>query len=230
MPQESTADMVRNGRRPARLWSSVTRWRSKRSRPQRSHTSQRARPSGPLWSPLAALVATIVIGRRASTLDSGGAGHRSARVITRSGGANALPVLIDVLREHRCLKHAKARQFIDWDLDCVSMTQICGFGGLPLDVRDDIRDLAWFDDQLGVLVAHEIVEVAPISTFGGAVQTTGIGFGRHTSGTATACENGGWRSGSLAGLLRESKNAVIARNPPKKAREKLTDSVVASKR
>ena len=45
-----------------------------------------------------------------------------------------------------------------------------GLAGLPEDKRELVRDLAWYYDNLGALVVHEIVDVAPIAGYlGGSV-------------------------------------------------------------
>jgi hypothetical protein len=82
--------------------------------------------------------------------------------------SNSLPVLVDLFREHRGHRLAQARDFVFHELPGCDVSR--GLAGLPEDERELVRDLAWFYDNLGALVAHEIVDVEPVAGYlGGSV-------------------------------------------------------------
>jgi hypothetical protein len=83
--------------------------------------------------------------------------------------ANQMPVLVDLFREHRSEKLANARAFVhtlgegDFELGQ-------GLAGLPADMQIGVRELMWFYDNLGALVAHGIVDLEPVAGYlGGSV-------------------------------------------------------------
>lgn len=81
--------------------------------------------------------------------------------------ANSVPVLIDLFREHRSEHLAGVRALIYNDVESLDLTK--GMKGVPKKHREDIRDLLWFYDNLGVLVVHDIVDIRPVSGYlGGA--------------------------------------------------------------
>ena len=86
--------------------------------------------------------------------------------ISRAG--NSVQTLIGLFTEHRSHYLAEARHAIfneaqDWDLSE-------GLAGVPEQWRLQVRDLMWFYDNLGVLVAHGVVSIRPVSAYlGGSV-------------------------------------------------------------
>lgn len=77
-------------------------------------------------------------------------------------------VLVDMFNEHRSDRLADARTAIHKRLGTCDPAQ--GIAGLPDDIRGGIRDLAWFYDNLGVLVHHGVVDIRPVSGYlGGSV-------------------------------------------------------------
>jgi hypothetical protein len=85
--------------------------------------------------------------------------------------ANTVPVLVDLFREHRSDRLAEARRFVNTELANHDLSR--GLEGLPHHERLLIRDLAWFYDNLGALVAHNIVDIHPVSGYlGGAAVNT----------------------------------------------------------
>ncbi|WP_418361227.1 DUF4760 domain-containing protein [Streptomyces lincolnensis] len=92
----------------------------------------------------------------------------SVRQLRLTEHANTLPVLVDLFREHRSVRLARARQVVyeqspAWDLSA-------GLEGLPESERDLVRELAWFYDNLGALVTHGVVDIEPVSGYlGGSV-------------------------------------------------------------
>jgi hypothetical protein len=80
--------------------------------------------------------------------------------------ANDLPVLVDLFAEHRSKRLAQARTYVDQELQQHDLTR--GLAGLPERERALIRDLAWYYDNLGVLVAHGHIDVEPVSGYLGA--------------------------------------------------------------
>lgn len=97
---------------------------------------------------IVAVVASVVLGWRALTL-------------TRH--SNTMPVLIDLFREHRSERLAAARQFVYFDLPACDLS--LGMDGLPEDKKGLVRDLAWYYDNLGALVAHGVIDIAPVSGY-----------------------------------------------------------------
>ena len=73
------------------------------------------------------------------------------------------PVLIDLFREHRSPQLAEARQFVFSELPNYDLSR--GLDGLPEDRKAYVRDLAWFYDNLGTLVAHGVIDIAPVSGY-----------------------------------------------------------------
>jgi len=98
------------------------------------------------------------------------AGYHFGRLQTRTAReANQIPALVDLFREHRSQPLADARHFVrsgalaDCDL-------AVGLEGLPPDMQVPVRDLMWFYDNLGALVAHGIVDLEPVAGYlGGSV-------------------------------------------------------------
>lgn len=80
-------------------------------------------------------------------------------------------VLVDMFNEHRSEHLARARRSVYREL--VEIDPASGISGLPEDIRPGVRDLAWFYDNLGVLVHHGVVDIRPISGYlGGSVVST----------------------------------------------------------
>ncbi|MGH1556471.1 DUF4760 domain-containing protein [Streptomyces sp. L7] len=93
-------------------------------------------------------------------LVSGAASYRQLRPAAH---ANTLPVLVELFREHRSDYPAEARWFVHQELPGRDVSE-----GLH-----SLRDLAWFYDNLGALVAHGIVDIDPVSGYlGGSVIST----------------------------------------------------------
>lgn len=109
-------------------------------------------------------IAAVVV----SVVALGVSGFASVRQLRLTAHANALPVLVDLFREHRSAQLARARQVVfeqssTWDPSA-------GLDGLPESERDLVRELAWFYDNLGSLVAHGVVDIEPVSGYlGGSV-------------------------------------------------------------
>ncbi|MFE6398923.1 DUF4760 domain-containing protein [Streptomyces alboflavus] len=92
----------------------------------------------------------------------------SFRQLRLTQHANTLPVLVDLFREHRSVRLARARQVVHERLPALDLS--AGLDGLPEDERELVRELAWFYDNLGALVAHGVVDVEPVSGYlGGSV-------------------------------------------------------------
>ncbi|MGW8971941.1 DUF4760 domain-containing protein [Streptomyces platensis] len=109
---------------------------------------------------IAALAVSVV-----ALVVSGAAALRQLRLAQH---ANALPVLVDLFREHRSVRLARARHFVHQQLPDCDLS--AGLAGLPEDEGDLVRELAWYYDNLGALVAHGVVDIEPISGYlGGSV-------------------------------------------------------------
>jgi hypothetical protein len=77
--------------------------------------------------------------------------------------ANALPVLVDMFREHRSDRLAEVRRFVYHDLGSHDLSR--GLAALPEDKQATVRELAWFYDNLGALVVHNIVDIELVSGY-----------------------------------------------------------------
>jgi hypothetical protein len=82
--------------------------------------------------------------------------------------ANTLPMLIDLFREHRGSRLTEARRFVSDDLQNYEMSY--GLAGLPEYGRGLTQDLVRYYDNLGALVAHELVDLGPVAGYlGGSI-------------------------------------------------------------
>lgn len=85
--------------------------------------------------------------------------------------SNTLPVLVELFREHRSDRLAEARSYVRQELPAIDVTG--GLSALPPDKQKLVRDLSWFYDNLGALVAHDIVDIDPVAGYlGGSVLET----------------------------------------------------------
>ncbi|MGW5640131.1 DUF4760 domain-containing protein [Streptomyces sp. NPDC003832] len=104
----------------------------------------------------------------AALLISGAASYRQL-ILARH--ANTLPVLVELFREHRSDRLTEARLYVHQELPRCDISE--GLQSLPPEKRKLVRDLAYFYDNLGALVAHEIVDIGPVSGYlGGSVLST----------------------------------------------------------
>jgi hypothetical protein len=85
------------------------------------------------------------------------------KALTLARHSNTMPVLIELFGQHRNKRLADARQFIYHHLDEYDLS--LGLDGLPAESQELVRELAWFYDNLGALVAHGVVDVAPVSGY-----------------------------------------------------------------
>ena len=81
----------------------------------------------------------------------------------RSGRrANAMPVVsLDSFREHRGVRFSDARTCVFARLPQHDPSD--GLDALPREDKELVRGLAWFHDNLGALVAHNVVDPKPVS-------------------------------------------------------------------
>jgi len=101
-------------------------------------------------------------------LVSGAASYRQLKLAAH---ANTLPVLVELFREHRSDYLAEARWFVHQELPGRDVS--AGLHSLSPEELKLVRDLAWFYDNLGALVAHGIVDIEPVSGYlGGSVIST----------------------------------------------------------
>ncbi|WP_196942741.1 DUF4760 domain-containing protein [Streptomyces sclerotialus] len=109
-------------------------------------------------------VAALIV----SLVALGVSGAVSWRQIRLSEHANMLPVVVDLFREHRTVRLGQARTFVHEELPSCDLS--LGLAGLPQEGRDLVRELGWYYDNLGALVAHGVVDVEPVSGYlGGSV-------------------------------------------------------------
>lgn len=92
------------------------------------------------------------------------------RELKETRAANSVPVLIDLFTEHRGDHLAQAREFVFNELPNRSTPN--GLKDLTLDERKFVRDLLFFYGNVGILVAHGVIDVDPVCAYlGGSVQT-----------------------------------------------------------
>jgi hypothetical protein len=90
------------------------------------------------------------------------------RQIRLSRHSNSVSVLVDLFREHRSDKLARARKFVYSELGSFDLA--AGLEALPLEQGELVRDLAWYYDNLGALVLHDIVDIEPVAGYlGGSI-------------------------------------------------------------
>jgi hypothetical protein len=77
--------------------------------------------------------------------------------------ANVVPVLVDVFREHRTQTLADARRFVYTEISNHDLS--LGLQGLPEDKRESVRQLMWYYDNLGTMVAHQIIDLPPVAGY-----------------------------------------------------------------
>ena len=92
----------------------------------------------------------------------------SWRAVRLSRHSNTMPVLIDLFKEHRGERLARARNFIHNELSDCDLSR--GLDGLPSEGRELLRDHAWSYDNLGALVTHGVIDLDAVSGYlGGSV-------------------------------------------------------------
>jgi hypothetical protein len=138
----------------------------------------------------------------------------ASRQLTLARHANAVPVLVGLYGEHRGKRLADARRFVYHDLG--SFDPKNGLDALDAENRELVRDLAWFYDNLGALVAHDVVDIDFVSGFlGGSVASTWTelepfirGEREKRKGHATDPERWQMYFENLATLVRETPPQV----------------------
>ncbi len=140
--------------------------------------------------------------------------------------SNTLPVLVELFREHRGERLAEARRYVRQELpEDVGE----GLGSLPRDKEELVRDLAWFYDNIGALVAHDIVDFDPVAGYlGGSALETGNRLEplieverRRRAGDGDPQR---WQE------YFENMAAMLRALPPEKARQRQPNWVLASER
>ncbi|WP_432043412.1 DUF4760 domain-containing protein [Streptomyces cadmiisoli] len=95
----------------------------------------------------------------------------SLRQIRLARHANSLPAVVGLFQEHRGAELARARHIVVSQLAGQDLSQ--GLSAVPEVHRRQVLDLCWFYDNLGALVAHGVVPIAPVSGYlGGSVIET----------------------------------------------------------
>jgi hypothetical protein len=85
------------------------------------------------------------------------------RALELARHSNTLPVLIELFSEHRGQRLTQARRFVRNELP--TFDPALGVEDLPEENARLVRDLAWFYDNLGALVAHDVVDIEPVSGY-----------------------------------------------------------------
>lgn len=94
---------------------------------------------------------------------------RRQAVFTRH--ANSIPMLVELFADHRGRRLARARQIVNNELRGQDLSG--GLASITDKCKQDlVLELAWYYDNLGALVAHDIVDIDPVSGYlGGSVVT-----------------------------------------------------------
>ncbi|MET9670046.1 hypothetical protein ABZY19_32585 [Streptomyces sp. NPDC006475] len=151
---------------------------------------------------IAALVVSVLFSYRRDTL----ARH-----------ANTLPVLVDFFSQHRSDRLADARDFVYKEMSTYDLSQ--GLAGLPEERRTQVRELAWFYDNLGALVTHKVVDIKPVSGYlGVSVVLTWEKLeplikAERAARTPSGVDPERWQ------VYFENLYLLVKRTPPAKARE-----------
>jgi len=85
------------------------------------------------------------------------------RALILSRHANSVDTLISLFGEHRAARLADARYYVIHELPNLDLSK--GLSALPADKAEMVRELAWFYDNLGALVAHGVVDIKPVSGY-----------------------------------------------------------------
>lgn len=164
---------------------------------------------------VAALVVAV-----ASLVTSSGAAFLALRVARH---ANSNPVLIDLFTEHRSPELAAARVWVHAHMNEFPQCLDLGLDGLPADVRDAVRDLAWFYDNLGVLVHHGVVDIEPVSGYlGGSVLDLWPKYSKLVAGERARRERAGSEDPRRWQFYFESLYEAVRACPPETARKTAT--------
>jgi hypothetical protein len=92
------------------------------------------------------------------------------RQLAISRQANSVQVLVDMFAEHRGADLAAVREYLGGP-EMQGLDPTKGFKAFG-DKQTAVRDLAWYYDNLGVLVTHGVVDLAPVSGYLGASVVT----------------------------------------------------------
>lgn len=149
--------------------------------------------SGTVWQMEFAALLMSVIALAVSTL----VGWRAIRL---SRQANAVPMLVDLFREHRSAEMAKARRFVYTQLAELNLSG--GLASLTDDGREMIRVLSCYYDNLGALVAHGIVDLDIVAGYMGS-SVVSMWDEMQPLIAAERAAAGRLRQRSLAAVLRE---------------------------
>lgn len=129
--------------------------------------------------------------------------------------ANTTRVLIDLFTEHRSDRLAEARHFIHHELDAYDPRD--GLASLPEEKRQLVRDLAWYYDNLGVLIHHKIVDLEPVSGYlGGSVLDVWSKLGPFIVGEREKRRLAGTAEPDRWQVYFETLHAAIEKTPPEK--------------
>jgi hypothetical protein len=90
-------------------------------------------------------------------------GWSSIRQLGLARHANSLPTLVELFKEHRTNELADARHFVCSRLPSIDVSD--GLAALDESDQQLVRALGWYYDNLGVLVAHGVVPVAPVAGY-----------------------------------------------------------------
>jgi hypothetical protein len=95
----------------------------------------------------------------------------SLRQLALARHANTLPAVVGLFQEHRGAELARARHIVVNELAGRDLSD--GLAAVPEEHRQHVLNLCWFYDNIGALVAHGVVPLAPVSGYlGGSVIET----------------------------------------------------------
>ncbi len=211
---QSPGDRPGGSRRPCddviRLHSSWRQTVSPKDANARPHDRYRDRSTLGDFVDIAALVVSITA--LAATLLTSPSPAR-----TSPASRTHLPAVVGLFQEHRGAELARARHIVANEL--VGRDLSDGLAAVPEEYRQHVLNLCWFYDNIGALVAHGVVPLAPVSGLPRRLgdrnledrAADGPGRTRKTSAAPVP------RPRALAGLLREpvlpSSHHATARGP-----------------
>jgi hypothetical protein len=136
------------------------------------------------------------------------------RQAVTSRQANQIAALVDLFAEHRSETLTKGRAFVCGD-GIASCDLKAGLDGVPSEYRRAVVELMWFYDNLGVLVAHGIVDLDPIAGYlGGSLVNSWTALAQLVE-VERQTREGGWQE------YFENLNMLVMEKGPAKARTQL---------
>ncbi|MER7804843.1 hypothetical protein ABTX71_31400 [Streptomyces parvulus] len=141
----------------------------------------------------------------------------SLRQLALARHANTLPAVVGLFQEHRGADLARARHIVVSELNGRDLSG--GLDAVPEEQRQLVLDLCWFYDNIGALVAHGVVPLAPVSGYlGGSVIETWKIIRPMALAERTKRRQLGFRDPERWQAYYENLYRLVLEAPPEKAR------------